>query len=53
MRYKKGWDQIASNTFRMQVPGGWLVKTQTISADGGVHQIFIKDENHNWKFLSE
>jgi hypothetical protein len=47
------WEIIDKNSFRLKVPGGWIVKSVHKEFYSGisvsVHQIFIKDEGHNWK----
>lgn len=50
------WEEIntdkedASYSFRLKVPGGWIVKSYLCySGKNSVHQIFIKDENHLWR----
>jgi len=37
---------------RIEVPGGWIVRTFYRDSDRGVsvHQIFIADEFHSWRF---
>lgn len=44
--------QIQSITDRLQVPGGWIVRTMTSTfpGDGGsfVAQTFVSDPGHEW-----
>jgi len=54
------WENISgdgySTTKRLKVPDGWIVKSQYRGyADSGVsvHQIFIKDPEHEWKLNNE
>jgi len=45
------WEKLDNNTCRLQVPGGWIVRTfesRGYNAGGCVHQIFIEDKNHIW-----
>ena len=46
------WEDINSNSDRLKVPGGWIVRScvKSGSYDGGasVHQIFISDSKHIW-----
>lgn len=35
------------NTWRMQVPHGWLVSTD--NGDNDIAMIFYPDKNHEWK----
>ena len=48
--YSNTWEEIDSNekSDRLKVPGGWIVRSWTGSMQGGVHQIFIKDDDHTW-----
>ncbi len=43
----KGRELNQFRTFRMQVPGGWLVTT--FGSGGHVAQTFLPDPNHEWK----
>lgn len=48
------WEKLEnySNSSRLKVPGGWIVRTfenRGVNTGGYAHQIFIKDENHIWK----
>ncbi len=57
---KEQWEEIGNNTYRLPVPGGWLIQTSLISISCStqiptreisavtVHQIFIADENYEW-----
>lgn len=43
---KLEWEYIDNNTARLNVPGGWIIRSTTGHA---VHQIFIEDKEHEWK----
>lgn len=43
------WEEIDSDTNRLKVPGGWIVRSYMHSVSGHtVHQIFIEDPEHLW-----
>lgn len=43
---KPDWEAIDSDTFRLKVPGGWLVKAYGRSAPS---ICFVPDLDHEWK----
>lgn len=49
------WEEIDTNTARMKVHGGWLIKTELYfgrnhpGCSCSVAMIFIHDERHEWK----
>ena len=47
---KSPWKNIDNETDRLKVPGGWIIRTTEyyIQKSVAVHQIFVKDENHEW-----
>ena len=47
MAYLKKWEFIDKETDRLKVLGGWIVRSWNRDS---VHQIFISDEYHDWKF---
>ena len=49
MRYPREWERIDDRSERLKVPGGWIVRSDSGSYEGGVHQIFIEDINHEWR----
>jgi hypothetical protein len=55
MKLKSHWERITDNTWRMCVPGGWLVKTMEDVSYRGVstHMVMIPDQNHEWELLEE
>lgn len=46
------WEVLSKNTYRLAVPGGWIVKSVHVEIWQGcsvsVHQVFIADEHHGW-----
>ena len=48
MRYSKKWEWIDDRSERLKVPGGWIVRSDSGSYEGGVHMIFIKDAEYEW-----
>lgn len=42
------WERIDANTTRMNVPGGWIVRSYVFGMGCSVHQIFIADALHLW-----
>ena len=49
MNYPTKWEDIDDRSERLKVPGGWIVRSDSGSYEGGVHQIFIEDPNYEWK----
>jgi hypothetical protein len=57
------WEKVNKNTWRMQVPGGWLVKTNTSGSWGNginwgsvshsVSICFYPDIGHMWQLNEE
>jgi len=45
------WEDIDDSSDRLKVPGGWIVRSWISywNSDGGVHQIFVVDVEHQWK----
>jgi len=46
------WVRIDKETERMEVPGGWIVRSTVGAAyhvQNAVHQIFVADSNHTWR----
>lgn len=51
------WEKIDSNTSRLKVPNGWIVRTIIDISSGSpnfihsvsIHQVFVEDEFHEWK----
>ena len=53
--FPKKWEKIneehMETTFRLKVPGGWIVKSKIYCSDGvSIHQIFISDPTYSWEF---
>ena len=45
-----GWEDVNTRQIRLEVYGGWLVKTFSISRDAVEMKVdFLKDPNHKWK----
>lgn len=48
------WEHISdqgsyTHTYRMNVPGGWIVRSTSITSVGvSTHQLFISDPSHSW-----
>lgn len=43
------WEIIDNSSSRLQVPGGWIVKSWKSDCSGvSVHQVFVPDANHEW-----
>jgi hypothetical protein len=63
MKLSKKWERIeacdwglnSSVCERLQVVGGWIVRTIVDKADRGicVHHIFVADSTHLWEFGRE
>jgi len=50
-KYNIAWEELDGYgyTQRLMIYGGWLVRTFSGVPNSAVaHQIFIKDENHEW-----
>lgn len=48
--YNKKWEYVGGISSRLKVPGGWIVRSTTISTIyHSVHTIFISDPNYEWK----
>lgn len=53
------WEYIVNNTYRLRVPGGWVIKILSSGTnwvkDSGNHSYssssctFVPDPQHNWK----
>lgn len=41
-------DDDYADSYRLKVPGGWIVRSVVRGSGGGVHQILIKDSKHTW-----
>ena len=55
IKLKYEWEKIHhkgnGSSYRLQVPGGWIVKSSYWSSDGAaLAQIFIADPKHEWEF---
>ncbi len=50
---KLKWEKLhtfnRSPSARLKVLGGWIVRSETGSYSGGIHQIFIADSLHEWR----
>jgi hypothetical protein len=46
------WEEITGGTFRLQVPGGWVIRYGNTGFIQ-VKMIFVPDRNHNWKIEKE
>ena len=43
------WQQISSNSERLQVPGGWIVRSRfAVTYGAAITQTFIVDPEHTW-----
>lgn len=47
------WEEVhkgvGNGTYRMNVIGGWLVKTETYDVNDALAMTFVPDPNHEWK----
>lgn len=52
--YNKKWEKISLQSDRLKVPGGWIVRSYLdvgVTARAcSIHQVFISDPEHLWKF---
>jgi len=57
--YEIKWEYIGgganSNTERLKVPNGWLVRTTFCQGydGGGVHMLVLEDKDHEWKLIKK
>jgi len=52
MGYPAEFEKIDSDTDRLKVPGGWVVRTRLnlgMDSHAATHTLFIKDINHVWE----
>lgn len=51
MKFKREWEQVTETTFRMKVPGGWIICDETINPDGtrSASICNVPDPNHEWE----
>jgi hypothetical protein len=50
------WELIDDYSDRLKVPGGWIVRSWIRdrwmdSPSVSVHQVFVADPSHEWKFV--
>ena len=54
MTYPRKWEKMNDYTDRLKVPGGWIVVTSDLGYEAkAIHQIFISDPGHTWKFKDQ
>ncbi len=46
MKYSRKWEAVNDDTFRMSVPGGWLVNTDNSGEGAGL--CFLPDPKNEW-----
>lgn len=51
MTYSKDWEELNGDTDRLKVPGGWILRSYVGGMEAKtLHQVFISDPEHTWKF---
>lgn len=50
MEYDGKWYKLDDNTYRMRVPGGWIVRSHVTLIQGGasIAMIFVADPDNEW-----
>ena len=51
--YTKKWESLGSHSERLKVPGGWIVRSYLQNNGPAIHQIFVEDPGHSWRFDDE